>query len=341
MSDDLIVESVKNLKKAVPLMMKYKVPTTPINYALWYNYVAKDIPQLNVELDAILTQQAHCSEIQTEVLYRQFVADESESSTWQLRQNVEKMLLQLDQSITDTHSDTVKFRDSFDKTFSQVSMTEDKKWSVDEVISLLKKIEGDSEEMSRSTQFFSESLQAAKAEISTLKEELQKSQQQALYDALTGLLNRHSFDVEVTNFINNEANGLCLIIADIDNFKLLNDQWGHLLGDQVLKAVAKKLSSSMREGAKVYRFGGEEFIILLPKSNLRVARHFAETLRKLMEKVALKDKRTGKWINNITLSFGVVECQERDSVSSLIARADEYLYEAKRLGRNRVLPMMQ
>lgn len=341
MSDDLIGQSVKNLKKAVPLMMKYKVPTTPINYALWYNYVANDIPQLNIELDNLLAQNNLCSPVETETLYRQFVADESESSAWQLRQNLEKMLLQLDKSIVDTHSDTTKFQDAFDKTFSEVSLAEEQNWSVDEVISLLKKIEGDSHDMNRSTKFFSDSLAAAKNEISALKQELQKSQQQALYDSLTGLLNRYSFDLEIDHLLQHESQGLCLIIADIDKFKLLNDQWGHLLGDQVLKVVSKKLADSMRNGAKAYRFGGEEFVILLPKSNLRIARHFAESLRKLIEKISIKDKRTGQMINSITLSFGVVEYQNDEHLSAFIARADDYLYEAKRLGRNRVLPIMQ
>ena len=111
------------------------------------------------------------------------------------------------------------------------------------------------------------------------------------------------------------------------------------MGDQVLKAVGRKLNDSLRAGATAYRFGGEEFVILLPKSNLRIARQYAEALRKLIEKLSLKDKRTAKKINNITASFGVAEFASGDSLSSLIARADDYLFEAKRLGRNRVLPL--
>lgn len=134
--------------------------------------------------------------------------------------------------------------------------------------------------------------------------------------------------------------GLCLVLADIDHFKNFNDQWGHLLGDQVLKAVGRKLNDSMRNGASAYRFGGEEFAILIPKSKLRIARHFAESIRKVIEKLTLKDKRTGEKINNVTISLGVVEFQQGDSLHNFITRADEFLYEAKRLGRNRVLPIL-
>ena len=133
---------------------------------------------------------------------------------------------------------------------------------------------------------------------------------------------------------------MCLILADIDYFKKFNDQWGHLLGDQVLKAVGRKLNESMRDGATAYRFGGEEFAILIPKSKLAIARHVAESIRRSIEKISLKDKRSGQTIKNITLSFGVVEVKQGEALSYFVARADDFLYEAKRLGRNRVLPIL-
>ena len=339
MNKDLIIKSAANLKKAVPLMMKYHVPTTPLNYALWYSYVSNDIPELNAKLDNLIANYNVCPPIQAESLYREFVADKSESSTWDVRQCIEKMLIQLDQSLTDTNSDTTQFQEAFDKTFVDIHRVEEDGCSVEDVLVLLKKLESDSKNMQRSTQFFSQSLATAKDEIASLKVQLQKSQKQALYDSLTGLLNRHAFDAELSSFLNNDSPGLCLIMADIDYFKNFNEQWGHLLGDQVLKAVGRKINDSMRGGATAYRFGGAEFVILLPKSNLRIARHFAETLRKLIEKLSLKDKRSAETIKNITCSFGVAEFENGESLSSFITRADDYLYQAKRLGRNRVLPM--
>lgn len=339
MDKNLIVKSAANLKKAVPLMMKYQVPTTPLNYALWYSYVSDDTPELNEKLDQLISQHDICPPVQAESLYREYVAEDGESSAWGLRQSVEKVLIQLDKTVIDTDKDTHKFEQAFTKTFADISRIEQQDLTMDEVLTLLKKVEGDSKEMQRSTQFFSQTLIAAKREISSLKTELEKTQHQAIHDSLTGLLNRSAFDIEVSAFISKEQTNLCLIMADIDYFKKFNDQWGHLLGDQVLKAVGKKLNNSMRDGATAYRFGGEEFAILLPKSSLRIARHFAESLRKSIEKLSLKDKRSGETINNITCSFGVSEFAKGESLASFISRADEHLYQAKRLGRNRVLPI--
>ncbi|MEI6897918.1 MAG: GGDEF domain-containing protein [Psychromonas sp.] len=339
MSNALLIKSTENLKKAVPLMMKYKVPTTPLNYALWYTYVSEELPLLNEKLDQLMVDNQICPPVQATSLYREFIADKTESETWALRNGVDKMLLQLDKTLEDTHKDTSNFQESCEKTFTEINNVENDGLSVEEVIGLLKKLQGDSKNIHRSTSFFRKTLETAKGEIASLKVQLEKSQKQALYDSLTGLLNRHAFDTELTSFIDAKPQGLCLILADIDHFKKFNDEWGHLLGDQVLKAVARKLRESLRNGASAYRFGGEEFVILIPKSQLRIARHFAESLRKVIERLTLKDKRSGQIINNVTLSFGVVEFQSTESLSSFIARADEFLYEAKRLGRNRVLPL--
>lgn len=336
---DLLIKSADNLKKAVPLMMKYQVPTTPLNYSLWYRYVANDIPELNKQLDNLIANHDAIPPVQAESLYRDFVAEKAESGTWKLRQSVEKMLVELDQTLMDTTTDTNNFTQAFDKTFVDIQRVEEDGNSFEEVMALLKKLESDSKNMQRSTQFFSKTLASAKGEISSLKEQLKESQKAALYDSLTGLLNRHAFDTELSLYLDKEPQGLCLIMLDIDHFKRFNDQWGHLLGDQVLKAVGRKLNHKVDNGATAYRFGGEEFVILIPKSNLRIARHYAETLRRVIEKLTLKDKRSAQKINSISASFGVAEFTAGDSLTDFIARADALLYEAKRLGRNRVLPL--
>ncbi|MCG6202584.1 GGDEF domain-containing protein [Psychromonas antarctica] len=244
MNKDLIIKSAENLKKAVPLMMKYKVPTTPLNYSLWYSYVSNELPELNEQLDKLIANKGVCPPIQAESLYREFVADKADTTAWDLRQSIDKMLVELDQTIIDTDSDTNKFQQSFAKTFVDLHRVEEDGCSVDDVVGLLKKLESDSKGMQRSTQFFSNSLAIAKREIASLKEQLKKSQKQALYDSLTGLLNRNAFNTEASLYLDKENNGLCLIMADIDHFKAFNDQWGHLLGDQVLKAVGRKFSNS-------------------------------------------------------------------------------------------------
>jgi diguanylate cyclase len=130
-----------------------------------------------------------------------------------------------------------------------------------------------------------------------------------------------------------------LVLLDLDHFKSLNDNYSHLLGDSVIRAVSNRLKSISRDGVSAYRYGGEEFALIVPNKDLRLARHYAENTRRLIEKISVRDKQSGQTVSSITASFGVAEFQGKESATSLIARADKLLYEAKQLGRNRVMPI--
>jgi len=126
---------------------------------------------------------------------------------------------------------------------------------------------------------------------------------------------------------------LSIIISDIDHFKAVNDTYGHLAGDFVLKEAANVFKSTCREGDIAGRYGGEEFIILLPETDREGGVEFAERLRKLIEGLTLEYNNIKL---NITISFGVAEFNNEISPAGLIKRADEALYVAKETGRNKV-----
>ena len=157
---------------------------------------------------------------------------------------------------------------------------------------------------------------------------------QANHDPLTGLLNRTAFnkifDLELKRDIRYN-HSVSLILYDIDNFKVVNDTYGHNTGDIVLKNIAKISLENVREHDSVTRWGGEEFIVLLPETDLKGATLVAEKIRESIEKY--KDDETPQ----ITSSFGVVQLQYEDTKESFIKRADDALYEAKRTGKNKVI----
>jgi diguanylate cyclase (GGDEF)-like protein len=156
----------------------------------------------------------------------------------------------------------------------------------------------------------------------------------ALTDGLTGLANRRSFDAELgrrlADWRRNQA-GFSLLLVDIDHFKLFNDRRGHLAGDRVLRDVAAMLSRSVRQSDLLTRFGGDEFGIILPSSNLSDAQLAAERSRTAI--MAYIGKFKGKPFR-VTVSVGVAEVEDGDDASRLISRADEALYAAKNNERN-------
>lgn len=336
-NDESIDQSFQTLKQTIPLLLKHKIAAIPTNYALWYTYATGQCNELNAELDKMAANQRPLSSTRAQELHRMYLADQQEVSTWQLRQSLEAMLIELTQSLTDTRSDTHSFKKTMDTCLTDLEKVEREGWSVEEVMTLVREMVRETQQIKRSTLDFTASLASAEKEIDQLRRQLAESQKDALYDGLTGLYNRRVLDEDIAAMETDQ--GVCLIMIDIDHFKSINDQYGHQMGDRVLKAIAKRLRDACRENAVPYRFGGEEFSVLMTASKLSQAIHQAESMRRTMEKVSVIDRRTGKTLDGITASFGVAEYHKNMRRSDLLEQADKLLYEAKRLGRNRVMPM--
>lgn len=159
-------------------------------------------------------------------------------------------------------------------------------------------------------------------------------QMQTMTDALTGVPNRLHFTMVYQHAINMARRGekpLGIIFFDIDYFKNVNDHYGHLVGDSVLKQIAALVRQRIRKSDIIARWGGEEFVLLLPDSELDEAIKVAQLLRKVI------DEENFESVGNITCSFGVAVLEENEDAEHLLNRADELLYEAKANGRNRVV----
>lgn len=158
-------------------------------------------------------------------------------------------------------------------------------------------------------------------------------EQLSVTDKLTGLFNRQKLDVKLEmEFLRARRSGapLSVIILDLDHFKNVNDTWGHQVGDQVLVCTAQLLTARLRQTDCAGRWGGEEFMVICPDTDLEGARALAETLRQAIA------AQTFPTAGHQTASFGVACCTVADQVKTLVSRADQALYEAKHLGRNRV-----
>jgi len=165
----------------------------------------------------------------------------------------------------------------------------------------------------------------------------------ATLDALTGYNNRHQFEKrlkETTSQAKRQNQPLCCIMSDIDYFKKVNDTYGHAVGDCVLKSVAKTIKKELRESDIASRYGGEEFVFLLPQTNLKEAKLVAERLRSAVEnkkinieEYNIKDKKE----ISVTISIGVAEFKNEKDYEMLYKNADSALYQAKETGRNKVV----
>ena len=183
----------------------------------------------------------------------------------------------------------------------------------------------------------SERLLKSEAEYRTIAEELESKnrllQQVASVDALTGLKNRYSYNLRIMEEIDRAkryGTQLSLLLIDMDHFKRINDTYGHQAGDDVIRTVASTLQSIIRKVDALARWGGEEFVVLLPGIGLKDANTVAEKLREKVASVVHFDKEV------ITVSIGVSSFTSQDTLESWFDRTDKALYHAKQEGRNRV-----
>lgn len=156
----------------------------------------------------------------------------------------------------------------------------------------------------------------------------------ATKDALTGLNNRYSLDEELTREMNKAKRferPLSVMLIDIDNFKQINDNFGHQVGDMVLKQIGNQLQHGVRNTDIVGRWGGEEFLVVCPETDVEGVCKLAENLRTKVEEQVYPVQ------SNVTASFGVTSLEGDESIKELLNRADSNLYRAKESGRNKVV----
>ena len=174
-------------------------------------------------------------------------------------------------------------------------------------------------------------------QIQQAKADQEKLERLANLDSLTGLYNRRVILDRLNErikYVRRYGEELSLIMLDIDHFKKVNDQYGHLIGDGVLEGIAVLVQRNIRDTDVVGRYGGEEFIIILLKTGLSSALGVAERIRKAIQGAEMKDSEGN--VFSVTVSEGVSSYKPAEDERSLISRADDALYRAKENGRNRV-----
>ena len=182
-------------------------------------------------------------------------------------------------------------------------------------------------------------LEASQLQIVSLRNNISEVGKIAMIDALTELGNRRFFDQTLRKEIERAREtgaGLCLALADLDRFKAVNDRFGHLVGDHLLKLFAGVLTANLRGPDVAARYGGEEFALLFPGASLDDALRVVEKIRRDLESkrwvVGPKEERLGA----VTASFGIARLAFDEAAESFVRRADAKLFEAKTAGRNRV-----
>ena len=330
--------SAEITRMVLPTLSRLGLPVNPVNYALFYEYYLGRNPRLKEALEPVAEQGAALSAERAKELFEQQVVFANTDRVEQIGEEIREMLGRIIQMISEAGGDVSHFSGSLGAYANSLAHLDGDN-AAQKLKSLVSEMLVEAKQMVESNREFGQKLDSTSREISALRAELADLRLQATLDALTGLGNRKTFDEALARALEHAPGDMatvCLMMVDIDNFKSINDEYGHLIGDKILRFVAETLRRSVKGRDVVARFGGDEFGVVLEETPPQGAYRLAESIRQTIEKSALKRTDTGEPIRNITVSIGVECNRPGDGPDDLIERADKALYESKNKGRNRV-----
>jgi diguanylate cyclase len=323
------------LRLALAHMSRQEAGVHPISYAVWYEYVGGFSTGLREEIDTLTRDGGKLDEATTRRLYDKYVADLDQEVVSRLGDNLKRVVADVSDSATSASREADSYGGKLEVLGNRLKQT-----AVNgEVPALVRTAYNDTAAMRAVMNSVNDRLTTSTEEIEELRRELMRVREEALLDSLTGLLNRRAFDERIATMVADavaKGDEFSLVMADIDHFKRINDGYGHLFGDRVIRAVGEALKAGVKGRDIVARYGGEEFAILLPSTGLKGAWAVAEGVRRLVAASRIRRMNNDEVVGNITLSAGVAMHRAGESIASLIERADAALYRAKGGGRNRV-----
>ena len=329
-------ESYGYVRLALPLMSQYNIPVTPQNYTVWYRYVSGADAELAGVIDELLKSETPFSDETNEALYKRCCRDKDEGELRKIRDDLRNILLTILKEVTELTGQSEEYESFVTRsvdTLTEDASAEEIRTVIGQIIEKTKALGSFGKNIRRKLNETTEALQA-------LREDFERVKTEASADFLTGLANRKAFHDALTEQMDeaiSQQKELSLLLVDIDHFKQFNDEYGHLIGDEVLKLVAKKIKEIVRGRDFLARFGGEEFAVILPQTPLEGAQVVAESINRLFAQTTLKAVHTSTTLGKVTVSVGVARYRPGEPPDNLINRADRALYRAKRTGRNRVV----
>lgn len=324
-NNDVAVQTIKELEGL-------KLQLNPIHYSIMYEYFINIDPAFSKRIEESLKTNTYDDET-AEILYTELISQflNLKIPTEEVGQLLSNLILELNtwnesskhkQAVISEEVDFIVRQGLPDKVIKRIESV---------IMPTLQDLFTDADRLQKCV------LESAE-EIKQLKEELQQANRLAMTDELTGIPNRRGFNSFIEH-VSKEAieqqSSFALIILDLDFFKVINDTYGHLIGDSTLRYIAKLLASETKGRDYIARIGGEEFAVILPNTDYSAALKVANNIRHEISTKKLMVK-SHKQPLQVSVSGGVGMYQMNEGLESLIQRADSALYHAKNHGRNRI-----
>jgi diguanylate cyclase len=334
--DELDFEyAISVAEKAMDAMAGQRVPPTPNNFQVWFKYALGTPADLKRTIDILIANKRKFDTATNQGLYETYVGSQGadEAATHKTSQQLHSVMASARQFLTTAIADNRSQMQAIGEVAEASEAGADPKLLIESLMNELAKA------ATRATRLEASFVEKTR-ELDAIRDSLNKSEERAKTDTLTGLPNRRALDeffraAQLAAMEKDEP--LSVFLIDIDHFKNFNDRFGHAVGDQVLRLVAKALRDRVRDVDLPARYGGEELIAVLPGADLAACQRTAERIRYSIAECTITRRSTGETLPGVTVSIGVGQFQPGESMADLIERCDRALYLAKHSGRNRVV----
>jgi diguanylate cyclase len=322
-------------EKAMRSMAEQRVPPTPNNFHVWFNYVLGTPPVLKRAIDILIGNKRKFDAGTNREIYANYIGSKAadEAVAYDVSQQLHSVMTSAKQFLTTAIADNRTQMAVINDVSERTEAGLDPKMLIESLMSELAKA------ATRATKLEAGFMEKSR-ELDTIRDSLSKSEERAKTDTLTGLPNRRALEEFFRNAqlaAMEQGEAVSALLIDIDHFKRFNDEFGHGVGDQVLRLMAKVLREQVREIDLPARYGGEELIVVMPSADLATCTTVAERIRRTISECRMTRRSTGEALPGVTVSIGVGQFQGGESMADLIDRCDQALYLAKKTGRNRVV----
>jgi diguanylate cyclase len=320
--------------RASRFMSQHAVPPTPENFSVWFNYAMGASPALRKTIDILVANKRKFDSATNHDLYVTYVKPRADSGVAEdFPEQLQGVISSAKEFLATAISDNRTQIETLGEVSSQCGASSDPRPIIERLVKEL------SNATARASSLEANFIETSE-ELDKIRDSLKLAEQHSNTDALTGLANRRALEefvrsAQITSMETGEP--LSILMIDIDHFKKFNDSFGHQVGDQVLRLVAKVLQENVRGDDLAARYGGEELMAVLPGTAVDICAEIAERIRRRISEARLTRRATGEEISSVTVSIGVAQFRLAESAEMMIERCDRALYQAKRSGRNRTI----
>ena len=328
-------QSTELLKQIIRFFGQYQIAATPVNYTVCYEYFQGGHLLLSQAIDKTIKDRVRINCDMMQSWFETFLLGYDLKDLQQSQTDLSRITKQLHFITAQAEENVTQFDNSLNDCKNELNETT----NATLISSVVSQLLSSTSSMQVAMEQMKQQMKDSKQEIASLHDRLEMATEEALTDPLTGLINRKGLSIsidEALTIAQQTQKYPCLLMLDIDHFKKINDTFGHLLGDKAIKMVAETLKKQIKGKDTATRYGGEEFCVLLPETEIQNAWSVAENIRRTIERMSIKRAKDKQEICRMTISIGIARYQPGEAITDFIGRADNALYESKNTGRNKV-----